>query len=103
MIVALLAIALSAQPPAAASPMPPAATQAQARFGPQSTFKEMAADPRARAILDRRIPLIMQVFDAGMFQDTSTLEQVSQAPAAQDQGGFTDEAYKAILADFAKL
>lgn len=103
MLVAALVLTLAAQPPAAAAPPPAPAGPTAARFGPKSTFKEMAADPRARAILVRHIPLIMQVFDAGMFQDTSTLEQVSQAPSAQDQGGFTEDAYNAILADFAKL
>lgn len=104
MLIAILAAALIAQPPAqpAAKPASAAASPAP-RFGPNSTFKDMLADARARAILQNRIPLIVQVIDQGIAQDNGTLEQVSQNDQARDQGGFTDEAYKAILADFAKL
>ena len=103
MLATLLALALAAQPPAAPAPQAPAAATATATFGPQSTFDVMVKDARARAILDKHIPLIMQVFDSGAFPGVATLEQVSQDGSAQSGGGFTAEAYKAILADFAKL
>lgn len=103
MLAILLAVTLAAaqQAPAAAPPAAPAA--ATTRFGPQSTFDAMAKDARVRAILDRHIPMIMQAFDGGVFEGVATLEQVAQDDTAQTAGGFTAEAYKAILADLAKL
>jgi hypothetical protein len=97
-----LALAAAQQAPAATPPAPPAAAAARA-FGPQSTFDAMAADVKVRAILDRHVPLIMQAYDGGAFPGVATLDQVAQDATAQSAGGFTAEAYKAILADLEKL
>lgn len=103
MIVAVFALALAAQAPAPPTGTQAPAAAAKARFGPQSLFSDMLADPKARAILERHIPLIVDAIDQGVAPDDGTLVQVSQHEMARTAGGFTDEAYKAILADFAKL
>ncbi len=73
-------------------------------YGPNTTFKEMMADPRARSILDTHIPLVMTVFDAGSGQpETSTLKSVSENEMAQSQGGFSPEAYARILKELQAL
>lgn len=88
-----------AQPPAAA----PAPAATPAKFGPQSTFKELLANPKAKAMLYERLPLIMQVFDAGLFEDSATLKQVSDSPEAQSGGGFTPDIYQQLVKDLAAL
>ena len=89
-----------AQPPPAA---PAAAAPAKARFGPESTFKELVENPASKKLLYEQIPLIMQVFDQGLFPDTATLKIVSEDTNAQAGGGFTAEVYAKLLADLAKL
>ena len=105
-LVAALAVAGSAlaQPPAAApAAPPPAPAKAKAKFGPNSTFKELVADPASKKLLYDQIPLIMTVFDQGLFPDTATLKEVSENESAQSAGGFTAEVYAKLVADLAKL
>ena len=102
-----LALALTLAAAGSAAAQPPAAPAAPApaapKFGPESTFKVLVADPRARALLDKHVPLIMQVFDGGLFEDVATLAQVAADDNAQTGGGFTAEVYAKLLADLAKL
>lgn len=76
---------------------------ARARFGPDSTFAQLVADPKARAILDRHVPMVMAAFDMELFPGTAPLKEVAANEAAQSQANFTADAYKAILEDLSKL
>jgi hypothetical protein len=93
-----------AQPPAPAAPATPtAAPVPKTKFGPESTFKELLENPAAKKIIYEQIPLIMAVFDMGLFPDIATLQIVADDPNAQSGGGFTPEVYRKLLADLAKL
>jgi len=89
------------EPPAAAAPAGPAT--ASAKLNGDSTFREVLANPKGKELLYAQIPLIMQVFDGGLFPDTATLKVVSEDPSAREGGGFTPDVYEKLLKDLAAL
>lgn len=100
---AVLAIGLSFAGAALAEPPAPPSAAAPAKFGPQSTFAELMANPKSKAMLYERIPFVMQVLDMGLFPDNRTLQIVAEDEQAQTMGGFTPAVYQQMLKDLAAL
>lgn len=100
---AVLAIGIAYAGVALAEPPVPAAATAPGKLGPQSTFAELVANPKSKAVLDAEIPFVMNVLDKGLFPDSRTLEIVAEDETAQTIGGFTPEIYQKILKQLAAL
>jgi hypothetical protein len=104
-LIATLAVSTAAlaQAPAASTAASAAAPAPATKLNGASTFRDLLANPKSKALLYGEIPLIMDVFDMGLFADSVTLDQVAADEQAQTGGGFTAEVYAKLLKELAAL
>jgi hypothetical protein len=98
-IIATVLVALAAPAMAQTAPAASGAAPAAGSFSVESTSIEaLAADPRAKAVLDKELPELLAHPAYDQFK-VMTLSQL----APMSQGSITEEKLAAIQAEFAKI